>query len=204
MPPQPVIAIAAQGFPSTAGLLVLSLTSALLLSLLAYYMRTGAPPVPARAGEAAQVVALLERASLGPTPRVYDLGCGWGSLAVHLARALPGAEIIGLELSPLPWAVAKLRSLWHQNLTVRRADFQRFDLRDADAVTAYLMIRPMPPLARQLDRQLRPGTPVVTLTFWFRDRVPTAHRRGMGAWNGSAALYRWPGKHQNHFARTRL
>jgi hypothetical protein len=49
----------------------------------------------------------------------------------------------------------------------------------------------MPKLATRLDRMLKPGTPVVSLTFWFRDREVAAVRQGSGL-RGAAALYFWP------------
>jgi len=175
--------------PSLVALIVVT---AAVASILFYYLRTGAPPVPARPTEIADVIALLREAALPDGARVYELGCGWGSLAVGLARAFPGLSIVGIELSPLPYLVSRLRALRHPNLGVRLADFLRSPLNDADAATCYLMIGPMPRLATWLDQQLRPGTPVVTLTFWFRERTPVATRGGPGL-RGDAALYRWPG-----------
>jgi hypothetical protein len=77
------------------------------------------------------------------------------------------------------------------NVFLQRRNFYGCDLRDADAVTCYLMMKPMPRLADFLDRMLRPGTPVVSLTFWFRDRQVALAKNGPGL-RGEAALYRWP------------
>ena len=48
-------------------------------------------------------------------------------------------------------------------------------------------------VAAFLDRQLAPGTPVVSLSFWFRDRTVAASRQSAGLL-GAAALYRWPAR----------
>jgi hypothetical protein len=48
-------------------------------------------------------------------------------------------------------------------VTVECANFYRCDLSDADAVTCYLMIEPMPKLAVFLDTMLRSDTAVVAL-----------------------------------------
>ncbi len=159
--------------------------------LLIFYVASGAPPVPAKPSEVADAVALLKEAGLSDGARVYELGCGWGTLAVAVARAFPKARVVGVEMSPIPYAVAAARAWRIPNLKVHRADFHDMSLKDADAVTCYLMIAPMVALARTLDRELRTGTPVVTLTFWFRDRVPAAMRRGPGV-RGDVALYYWP------------
>jgi len=49
----------------------------------------------------------------------------------------------------------------------------------------------MPRLAAYLDRMLKPRTPVVSLSFWFRDRKTTASRASSGPL-GATALYYWP------------
>lgn len=60
------------------------------------------------------------------------------------------------------------------NVLLCRGNFYDCDLTDAQAVTCYLMIKPMPKLAGFLDRILTLGTPVVALSFWIRDREVTA------------------------------
>jgi SAM-dependent methyltransferase len=174
--------------PSVIALLVV-LT--LGLSVLVYQGVTGVPPVSSSAAEAAEVVALLRQAGLPERAVIYDLGCGWGALVLALARAFPDAQIRGIELSPLPYWVARFRARNVPNLRIRRADFHRCDLRDADAITCHLLIGAMPRVASLLDRALRPGTPVVSLTFWFRGREVYAAQRSAGPLR-QAALYYWP------------
>lgn len=178
---------------------MLDITSALVLvaalvlagSLLAFQFITGVPPMPAHAGEVMDVVALLKQAGIAERAIVYELGCGWGSLVIALAKAFPHAQIRGIELSPLPYWVARLRTRHMPNVRLQRGDLFERDLRDADAVTSYLMIKSMPRLAALLDRMLRPGTPVVCISFWFRNREVAAVREGRG-WRGKVALYYWP------------
>lgn len=163
---------------------------ALILSLLVYQGITGVPPLPSTSVEARDVVCLLKEAGLAERAVVYDLGCGWGSLVIALARAFPAAQIRGIELSPLPYWIARLRTRNMSNIELRRGNFYDCDLTDAQAVTCYLMIKPMPKLARFLDRMLKPGTPVVSLAFWFRDRKHAAFLNTAGPLR-AAALYYW-------------
>jgi hypothetical protein len=163
----------------------------LALSLLIFQGITGVPPMSAGAAEAADVVTLLKQARLNEGAVIYELGCGWGSLVMALARAFPNAKIRGIEMSPLPYWVARFRTRHLPNVFLHRGDFYKFDLHDAHAVTCYLMIKPMPKLAGFLDRMLTPGTPVVSLTFWFRGREVAAERNGPGL-RGAAAMYYWP------------
>jgi Histone methylation protein DOT1 len=174
-----------------ASFLAVLIVLALGASLLIFQAITGVPPMPSTSSEAADVIALLQQAALPDQAIVYELGSGWGSLVIALARAFPNARIHGIELSPLPYWVARFRTRKMSNVFLQRGNFFGFDLRDAQAVTCYQMIKTMPKLADLLDRTLNPGTPVVSLTFWFRNRAPAATRDGPGL-RGAAALYYWP------------
>ncbi|OLP52813.1 hypothetical protein BJF92_07480 [Rhizobium rhizosphaerae] len=167
----------------------LALVMAGCLSLLITQLRTGVPAMSSSRKEALQVVALLKAAGLAEDAVIYELGSGWGAMASVLAESFPQARIRGFELSPLPYWISRLRLRHHPHIRLMRQDFFRADLTDADAVVSYLMIRPMPKLGLLLDRDLKPGTPVVSLAFWFRDRQPEAVGRA-----GTAALYRWPAR----------
>ena len=170
--------------------LLLAIVLALCLSLLLFHAITGVPPLSATRADATHVVTLLQQASLPEQAVIYDLGSGWGSLVVALARAFPRAHIVGIEWSPLPYWIARLRTRRLPNVRLLRGNFHDRDLGDAQAVTCYLMMKPMPRLARFLDGTLGDDTPVVALAFWFRGRQPSAVRGGDGL--GGAALYRWP------------
>jgi hypothetical protein len=177
-----------QDFISTFLLLIVVIFAG---SVLAYHCVTGVPPMPAKVTEAADVVALLKQADIAEHAVVYELGSGWGSLVIALAIAFPRAQIRGIELSPLPYWVARFRTRNMPNVRLTRGNFYDCDLKDAHAVTCYLMIKPMPRLAAFLDRMLAPGTPVVAVTFWFRNRQAAAVREGKGL-RGKVALYFWP------------
>lgn len=174
----------------TAAVLIVA---ALCLSILLIHLWTGVPPVPSSALARADVIALLSQAGLMDGAVVYELGSGWGSLVIALARAFPAARIRGVELSPLPYWVSRLRTRNMPNVQLRIANFYNCDLSDAQAVTCYLMTKPMPKIAELLDRSLKPGTPVVSISFWFRDREMAASLQSAGPL-GAAALYHWPAR----------
>lgn len=174
---------------TTGLLLIVSILSASIL--VSCWITGGVPPLSSKVTEAADAIALLQQAGLHSRAIIYDLGCGWGSLVIALAHAFPLAQIRGIELSPLPYWVARFRTRNIRNVTLKRGDFQEFDLRDADGITCYLMIKPMIRLAALLDHMLKHGTPVVAITFWFRGRQVDAVRKGRGI-RGDVALYFWP------------
>ena len=171
--------------------IALLIVSVLCLSILLFQVITGVPPLSSNSMEAADVVALLKQAGLAEQAVVYELGSGWGSLVVALARAFPKARIRGIEISPLPYWVSRVRTRHMPNVFLRRGNFYDFDISDAQAVTCYLMIKSMPRMAALFDRILVPGAPVVSLCFWFREREVAASLRSSGLM-GAVALYYWP------------
>jgi hypothetical protein len=176
-------------FLSCVLLVVLAASS----SLLFYQARTGVPPMAASSAEIADVIALLKTADLKEGGAIYELGSGWGTLVIALARAFPTAQIRGIELSSFPCWVSRFRTRMMPNVRLQRGTFYDADLRDADAVTCYLMVKPMPRLAAFLDGMLKPGTPVISITFGFRNRKASAVRNGPGL-RGEVAMYRWPAR----------
>jgi hypothetical protein len=167
------------------------------LSVLAFQGITGVPPMSSSAVEGADVVGLLKQANLPDHAVIYELGCGWGALVVALARAFPNAQIRGIEMSPLPYWVSRWRTRHLPNVHLQRGNFYHCDVQNAAAVTCYLFIKPMTKLAAFLDTKLKAGTPVVSLSFSFRDRVASAVREGAGPL-GRAVLYHWPARKFSH------
>jgi cyclopropane fatty-acyl-phospholipid synthase-like methyltransferase len=170
----------------TLPLLAVLAMLALAGSVIAFQFITGVPPMPSSAAQIAGVVSMLRRARCPADGVIYDLGSGWGSLLISLARAFPQAQVRGFEMSPLPYLVSRWRTRGLKNVRISRCDFFQCRLDDADAVTCYLMIAPMRKLANHLDRTLRKGARVVSVTFGFRDRKPAAVARG-----GDVMLYVW-------------
>ena len=140
-------------------------------SFVAWSYVFGAPWVPTRR---AVLDAMLTMARVGPNDTVYDLGCGDGRVLIAAARTY-GARAVGIEVDPL-------RYLWTQGaiallglrgrVEVRYGDFFRHDLRPADVVICYLVQRTNDRLQRKLERELRPGTRVVSNTYVFADWTP--------------------------------
>jgi hypothetical protein len=179
----------AEVIPWMLALVVLALGASLLL----FQAITGSPSLSATRAEANDVVALLRQAGLPAGARIYELGCGWGKQLAAIAREFPDAHVIGIEWSPFPYWIARFRTRRLANVRVHRGNFFKFDLRDASAVTCYLMTKSMPKVADFLDGMLADGTAVVALTFWFRGRKPSAVHDGPGL-RGAAALYHWPAR----------
>jgi cyclopropane-fatty-acyl-phospholipid synthase len=90
----------------------------------------------------AKLELICRKLDLGPGKRVLDIGCGWGSFAIHAARE-HGASVLGITLSPTQAELAaeRARAAGVAGLT----DFQVRDYRDVrtesfDAVSSIGMI----------------------------------------------------------------
>ena len=64
-------------------------------------------PVVKLFGGGAAREALLAQAGVCPADRVFDLGCGTGTMAVQIKKKFPGIEIVGLD--PDPRALVRAR-----------------------------------------------------------------------------------------------
>ena len=81
---------------------------------------------------AAEEHALSEtaaHAALGDGQTILELGCGWGSLSLWMARALPNAQITSVSNSASQGAFirARAKAAGLSNLTVVTADMNDFD-----------------------------------------------------------------------------
>ena len=117
-------------------------------------------------------------------PLVLDLGCGPGSLAARLARRLPHAEIVGVDMDPLLLALARA----HRSRAARYVEavigedgwVEALGLGrplDAAVATTALHYLPEPTLLRtyrELGAVLRPGGVLVNADHLFQDPGPAS------------------------------
>jgi SAM-dependent methyltransferase len=132
---------------------------------------TVAPPIRARM---AQIIA-QDMAEKGAGPYVIvDLGSGPGILTRGLARALPQARVIGVEIDPagVYWARFWAYVLGIKNLDYRRMRIEAFDLAQADAVVMFLMPGFMPLITTQLRAQAKDGVLILSNRFVLSEWPP--------------------------------
>ncbi len=171
---------------------VLAVEVATILVMLAYSLITGISPVPTSPRVRAAILATLP-ARLDGT--VFELGSGWGTLAFPLARRFPDCRVVAIELSPVPWFFSRLRQSFFRlpNLTIRREDFFDASLAGASLIVCYLFPRGMERLRPKFERELTPGTLVVSNTFAVPGWRPSSVRRGADLDVSTVYVYRAPG-----------
>lgn len=126
----------------------------------------GAPWVPT---SMSLVRKMLDMAEVGPGDLVYDLGCGDGRIIFTAARRY-GARAVGFEIDPLRylWCRLLIRVLGlRDRVQIVFGDFFKQDLSEADVVTCYLLQSTNNKLEDKFEKELRPGTRVVSNTFTF-------------------------------------
>lgn len=150
-----------------------------------FTLKTGVPTFPTMPGPRRKMIEVIQAdmrekdiASLDPALpyTIVDLGSGSGQLSWHIAKALPQARVIGIELSLIPW----LRSVMHQklfgppNLTYLRRDFWSYDLGGADVVVTYLMEHLMPQVTAKLRDEMKPNALAISNKFSYLAWEPAA------------------------------
>ncbi len=133
------------------------------------FLRLEAPFIPIPNKVIKDIVQALE---LQKTSIMYDLGSGDGR--VLLVCAEQGGSYIGIEKSRLPYFISKIRVAFskHKNISVKRADMFKTDLKSATHVFSYLLPRMVERLEPKLLRELSPGTRFVTCDFKLKNKQP--------------------------------
>ncbi len=89
---------------------------------------------------------VCRKLGLRPGQRLLDIGCGWGSMAMHAARH-HGAEVVGITLSPEQARFARERvrdaGLGHL-VDVRIQDYREIDDEPFDAISSIGMFEHVP------------------------------------------------------------
>ncbi|VUD63851.1 hypothetical protein TDB9533_03195 [Thalassocella blandensis] len=128
-------------------------------------------------GKARRVMLRLAREWMGSrtkadtkvddTSPFIDLGSGWGTLVVALAREYPDRHIIGYELSWFPWLVSSMRKycLGLNNLSLYRKNFIDADLNNASILFCYLFPGGMASLYEKLKKDVSQEVCIISNTF---------------------------------------
>lgn len=132
----------------------------IVLSILFWTLRNGISPMPSSRKATQTILSLIP-----PGNRtIYELGSGWGNLAYAIAKQYPDRRVIGYETSLVPYWIARL--LFRRgNLRFERKNFFSKNLRDAGLIVCYLYPGAMRQLKEKFQKELLPGTQILSNTF---------------------------------------
>ena len=114
------------------------------------------------------VKAMLELANAGPEDVVYDLGCGDGRIVITAAKEFKVKKAIGIEIRD-DLVLQARRKIDELNLNDRaeiiKDDMFNVSIKDATIVTLFLLTSVNEMLRPKLEKELRPGTRIVSHEF---------------------------------------
>ena len=120
------------------------------------------------------VDAMLVMAGVTGKDVVYDLGCGDGRIPVTAAKVY-GARAVGIDIDPqrISEANANVASAGvGDKVKIMNADLFETDVSAASVVTLYLLPSLNQKLMPKLQKELKPGTRIVSHAFDMGDQWP--------------------------------
>ena len=142
-----------------------------LSSIVFWSVLLGISPMPSLPKTARKIAWRVKQY---PQPVVVELGSGWGTLALCIAKHNPTKQVVAYERSYVPYVFSLLLQalLRTPNVTFKNANFLTHAFTDGQIGVAYLCPRSM----RQLEEHwANEGFPAVLLsaTFALRGMKPT-------------------------------
>lgn len=147
---------------------IVSLVVIILLGSVAYAGSKGAPWVPTWMRDMDRLKKLL---ALQPGQKFIELGCGNGRVCRYVAKDSK-AHIEGIELSIVQWGIAVLQSLGRKNVKILFGNVFRKNLSEYDAVYLFLMPETYAKLQPKFEKELKPGTRVVSYVWPIPNWTP--------------------------------
>lgn len=139
------------------------------------------------------VKEMIRLAGLKENETVMDLGAGDARVLLSAKKAVPSIRAIGCEKLPFVWALGRLNIfLSRRSVEWKLGDALRQDVRGADCIFLYLFPAIMISLENKFNRELKPGTRVISFVFKFPNHKPVQELSM--PWLGGTSvlrLYRW-------------
>ena len=132
--------------------------------------------LPSKPTKPDRIRAALQLVKLQPDEVLYDLGAGDGRVLIIAAKEF-NAKAVGLEVGPVQCMLIWLRIFLgglSKLAIIKLANFYKTDLSDADVVFIYATSQELLKLAPHLERQMKPGSRLVSISADFPEWEPSA------------------------------
>ncbi len=166
----------------------LSVSLLIAISIIHYTLRYGISPMPSSGAVRRDLLPLLPKLDSG---EIFELGSGFGTLAIPLARQYPNLQVTGFEISPVPYWIATLRakSLGLTNLHFVRKDFLLADLTRPRLLVSYLYPGGMNKIAQKLSPDSDKKQYFLSHTFALPGYEPIQSTRASDLYRSPIYLY---------------
>ncbi len=141
------------------------------LSIIWTTLRVGISPMPTSGSVRKELLSFLPPSFEGT---IFELGSGFGHLAIFLSKKFSSSRVFAYELSYVPylWSLLWKKAAQRENLSIQRKDFFEISFAKAGLVTCYLFPKAMEKLKEKLTAELPKGSYVLSHTFAFRGWTP--------------------------------
>ncbi|HSL30916.1 MAG TPA: methyltransferase domain-containing protein [Anaerolineales bacterium] len=156
-------------------LLLYGLSFLLLVLILLWVLVPALYGLPLVTTKPERIRKALRLANLQPDELLYDLGAGDGRVLLLAAREF-GARAVGIEVGPLQCALIWLRAVGSglgDRIQVKWTSFYQADLSSADVVFFYATSKEVSKISSHLERQLKPGSRLVSISADFPEWEPS-------------------------------
>ena len=131
--------------------------------------------LPSRPTGLNRIRRALKLVNLQPDEVLYDLGSGDGRVLIIAAREF-GAQAVGIEVGPVQrafsWVKVRRSGIRHK-VRIEAGNFYKADLHEADVVFVYATSREVVKLAPHLERQMKSGSRLVSISADFPEWEPS-------------------------------
>lgn len=103
---------------------------------------------------------------------VMDLGSGWGTLLLPLAKQFPQHTFVGIEYGCIPYMVSCLRAKRLKNIKFYRQDFFNTDISQADVIFLFLLTSTMAKLSDKCINEAKKGSYAYANRFPIQGKDP--------------------------------
>ena len=132
--------------------------------------------LPSKPTKVDRIRKALKLVNLQPDEVLYDLGAGDGRVLLIAVKEF-GAKAVGIEVGPIQCVLIWLRvtaSGLSNRITIHWGNFFKSDLSEADVVYLYATSTEVLKLAPYLEKKMRRGSRLVSISADFPEWEPSA------------------------------